>query len=123
MTAIRPSELSARLERGSPPFVLDIRPEAAYRSGAIDRSHNVPAYDSFRRGDPSPLENALDELPKDEEIVVVCKQGIVAKRATAFLTDSGFDAVTLAGGMGGWNGYRNGTIGYRVRSLLWRLLP
>lgn len=121
--SIHPSELEARFEAGSPPFVLDIRPAEAYRSDAIDGSHNVPAYGSLREGDTTPLEQARDELPEDEEIVVVCKQGFVAKRGTRFLNDEGYEAVTLAGGMGGWNGYQNGTVGYRLRSLLWRLLP
>lgn len=119
--AIRPSELEERIERGDSPFVLDIRPESAYRTGSIESSYNVPCYDALRSGDDSPLRNRLDELPREEEIVVVCKQGIVAKRATKLLTEEGFNAVTLAGGMGGWNGYRNGTIGYKLRSVLWRL--
>jgi rhodanese-related sulfurtransferase len=63
----------------------------------------------------------MDEIPADREVVVVCKMGIVAKRATAVLTDAGYRATRLAGGMHGWNGYQNETLGYRVRSLLWRL--
>ena len=123
MTAIRPDELDRELTDGSAPFVLDIRPREHYRRGSIDSSHNVPCYNDLRRGEESSLLDRLDEIPREERIVVVCKQGIVAKRATRLLTDAGYDAVTLAGGMGGWNGYRKGTVGYRLRSLLWRLLP
>jgi rhodanese-related sulfurtransferase len=67
---LRPSELEARFGRGEPLFVLDIRPAANYRTGGIDRRHNVPASDSFRRGDFSPLENVLAERPTDQEVVV-----------------------------------------------------
>lgn len=123
MGTIRPDALERRLKRGDRPFVLDIRPSAAYRAGAIEGSINVPVYDSLRRGDESALLGRLGDLPEDDEIVVVCKQGIVAKRATRLLNDEGYAATTLAGGMGGWNGYKHGSIGYRLRSLLWRLTP
>jgi rhodanese-related sulfurtransferase len=123
MSSIRPAELDARLDSpsGDDPFVLDIRPESAFESGAIDRSHNVPVYDDLRRGDESALRERLGEVPTGREVVVVCKRGIVARRATSVLDDEGYDASTLLGGMSGWTGYRNGSLGYRLRSLVWRL--
>ncbi len=63
----------------------------------------------------------LDEVSRDCQVVTVCKMGVVAKQATRILDDEGYDATTLAGGMSGWRGYQNGTVGYRIRSLLWRL--
>lgn len=123
MTSIRPAELDERLESqsGDQPFLLDIRPESAFRATAIENSHNVPVYDELRRGDESALRERLDELPTGEEVVVVCKMGVVAKRATGLLVEEGYDAATLRGGMSGWEGYQNGSLGYRIRSLLWRL--
>lgn len=47
--------------------------------------------------------------------------GVVAKRATTLLTDEGYDAATLAGGMSGWTGYQNDSFGYKLRSFLWKL--
>ena len=121
MSGIRPDELDARLGSadGDAPFVLDIRPRTAYRRGAIDGSDNVPVYDELRGGDDAALRERLDEVPRDREVVVVCKMGVVARRATRLLVDEGYDANTLLGGMSGWTGYRNGTLGYRLRSLLW----
>lgn len=123
MSAIRPSELAERLESKSRdrPFVLDIRPEPSYRSDAIDGSHNLPVYDELRRGEESALLDRLDEVPTDRDVVVVCKMGIVAKKATGLLADEGYDATTLLGGMSGWNGYHDGSLLYRTRSLIWRL--
>lgn len=121
MSSIRPEQLDARLESGDAPFLLDIRPESDFRTNAIENSHNVPVYNELRRGNESVLRNRLDEIPSDEEIVVVCKMGIVAKRATALLVGEGYDAATLAGGMSGWVGYQNGSLGYKLRSLLWNL--
>jgi len=121
MTRMLPSELDDRFSAGDRPFVLDIRPASNYESDAIDGSHNLPVYDELRSGDETPLRERLDEVPADQDVVVVCKMGIVARRATSVLDEAGYDAATLAGGMSGWNGYRNGTLGYKIRSLVWRL--
>jgi rhodanese-related sulfurtransferase len=44
----------------------------------------------------------LDELPKDREIVVVCRSGNRSGVATALLERAGFDAINLEGGMIAW---------------------
>jgi rhodanese-related sulfurtransferase len=123
MSTIRPDELDERLDSTSAPdpFLLDIRPEPAFEGGAIDRSHNVPVYDDLRGGDESTLRDRLGDVPTDRDVVVVCKMGIVAKRATTVLADEGYDAATLRGGMSGWRGYRKGSLFYKLRSLRWRL--
>jgi len=123
MSTIRPDDLDERLESRShdEPFLLDIRPESAFASGAIAESHNIPAYDDLRGGEASTLRARLDEIPRGSDVVVVCKMGIVAKRATSILADEGYDAATLLGGMSGWRGYQSGSLGYRIRSLLWTL--
>jgi len=121
MSRIRPDELAER-DADSQPFVLDIRPREAYRNGHIDGSHNLPVYDDLRSGDERALREGLDEIPCDRPVVTVCKAGLVAKRATRLLAAEGYDAATLAGGMSGWRGYRNGSLGYRLRSLLWRFV-
>ncbi len=121
MSRIRPEELDERLGSGEGPFVLDIRPEAAFREGAIENSHNVPVYGDLRRGNESALRDRLGEIPAGSEVVVVCKMGVVAKRATSVLAEEGYDASTLTGGMSAWKGYRRGSLGYKLRSLLWTL--
>jgi rhodanese-related sulfurtransferase len=123
MSSIRPRELDDRFgsPSGEEPFLLDIRPESAFESGAIDGSYNVPVYNDLRRGDESVLRERLGEVPTDREVVVVCKMGVVAKKATSILRDEGYDASTLLGGMSGWTGYQNGSLGYKLRSLVWRL--
>ncbi|MEF8780490.1 MAG: rhodanese-like domain-containing protein [Haloferacaceae archaeon] len=121
MGQIRPSELDERLSAGEEPFLLDIRPEESFRDGSIDGARNVAVYRDLQRGRESALRDRLGEIPRDREVVVVCKAGIVAKKATAILEEEGYDAATLLGGMSGWNGYHEGTIGYRLRSLLWRV--
>lgn len=119
MSKIRPDELDPRLDSDGL-FLLDIRPTDAYHSGHIDGSHNVPVYDDVRSGDADALRRYFDEIPRDREVVVVCKMGVVAKRATSILSSDGYDAATLLGGMSGWRGYQRGSLGYRLRSLLWK---
>ena len=121
MSTIRPDDLHERLEGGDDPFLLDIRPESAFEGGAIEGSYNVPVYDDLRGGDESTLRERLDEVPRGRDVVVICKMGIVAKRATRVLGEEGYDAATLRGGMSGWRGYQNGSLSYKIRSLLWRL--
>jgi rhodanese-related sulfurtransferase len=121
MSKIRPDELAERGE-DSHPFVLDIRPREDYRNGHIDGSHNLPVYDDLRSGDEQALRDGLGEIPRDRSVVTVCKMGFVAKRATRLLEAEGYEAATLAGGMSGWRGYQNGSLSYRLRSLLWRFL-
>ncbi|TKX76073.1 rhodanese-like domain-containing protein [Halorubrum sp. GN11_10-6_MGM] len=121
MSRIRPDELDERLGTDDEPFLLDIRPESDYERDAIGASRNLPVYDDLRSGDDDALRRRLDEVPDDREVVTVCKLGIVAKRATRVLDEAGYEASTLAGGMSGWNGYERNSLGYRVRSLWWRL--
>jgi rhodanese-related sulfurtransferase len=123
MSTIRPPELDDRLSSGDEPFVLDVRPADDYRRDHIDGSYNAPVYEELRGGDVDALRDHLSDVPRDREVVTVCKAGVVARRATSVLEEEGYEATTLAGGMRGWTGYRNGSLGYRVMSLLWRLRP
>jgi len=121
MSTIRPTELDARLDDEDAPFVLDIRPEAHYERDAIDGSYNLPVYSDLQAGNEESLRGRLDEIPREREVVVVCKMGIVAKQATKTLNEEGYTAATLLGGINGWAGYQNNTIVYKLRSMLWKL--
>ena len=121
MSRILPDELADRIGTDDEPLLLDIRPESDHEDDAIAGSRNVPVYGDLRTGDESALRSRLGAVPDDREVVTVCKMGIVAKRATRVLDDAGYDASTLAGGMSGWRGYERGSLGYRIRSLWWRL--
>ena len=121
MSTVRPAAVDERLESGDDPFVLDIRPTASYQRAAIDGSYNIPVYSDLQRGNDDAFRDQLGEIPQDRDVVVVCKMGVVAKRATGILREEGYEAATLLGGMSGWSGYQNGSISYKLRSLLWTL--
>jgi len=78
-------------------------------------------YVDLQRGNDAALRDQLGEIPRDRDVIVVCKMGIVAKRATGLLREEGYDAATLRGGMSGWSGYQNDSLSYKLRSLLWKL--
>jgi rhodanese-related sulfurtransferase len=44
----------------------------------------------------------LDELPRDREIVVICRTGNRSERVTQYLVAQGFDAYNVFGGMSAW---------------------
>jgi rhodanese-related sulfurtransferase len=48
------------------------------------------------------LAGRVEELPRDQRIVAVCRSGARSGRATEFLGAQGFDVVNLAGGMKAW---------------------
>ncbi len=102
-TNYAPSEVARRVEEDTEDlFVLDVRNEDDYEEWQIPESHNLPVYDELLENDYSTLEDHLDELPKDEEIAVVCVAGVTSARAAEFLREHGFDARSIDGGMNGW---------------------
>jgi glyoxylase-like metal-dependent hydrolase (beta-lactamase superfamily II) len=96
-----PNELADRHEDGGL-FVLDVRREEDYEEWHVEGSHNLPIYDQLLEEDFSGLEESLDELPEDEEIVVVCVAGVTSARTAGFLRERGYDATSVAEGMNGW---------------------
>ncbi len=102
---IMPWDLSARLARGDPPLVLDVREPQEFAVLRIADSLNVP------RG---VLEQACEwdfdvTVPRlagarDEEIVVLCRSGTRSLLAADVMQAMGFGAVvSLATGLRGWN--------------------
>ncbi len=117
MDTIRPEELAERVEAGEDIFVLDVRPESEFEAYHIAESYNAPVYHELE-ADGEALEPFLDDLPRESLIVTVCRVGACARDATTALTDRGFEAVTLKGGIRNWKGYDQGTLGYRIKTLL-----
>lgn len=120
MSGLGPAALDARREDGDV-FLLDIRPADEYRDGHIDGSHNLPVYHELREGSTEGLDGGVGSLPEDGEVVVVCRAGIVARRATRHLNEHGHEAVTLTGGYAAWRQYESNSLLYRAASRLYRL--
>jgi glyoxylase-like metal-dependent hydrolase (beta-lactamase superfamily II)/rhodanese-related sulfurtransferase len=87
-------ELADRLGTARPPVVVDVRTPAERKGGAIPRSTHLPLQQ---------LERRMSELPRAEDLVMVCASGFRSCIAASILERDGFGAVAdLAGGMAAW---------------------
>jgi len=92
-----PAEISveqARQKYDSGVFVLDVREQSEWNAGHIPNATLVPLGE---------LQQRAAELPKDKEIVVVCRSGNRSATGRDILLKAGFASVTsMAGGMNQW---------------------
>lgn len=102
MSEITPDTVSERLEGDSSDLlILDIRPQQGFEEWHIPGSEHIEVYDELK-DDPLSAVEALEQLPRDSEIVTVCRVGKVSAIATDVLKEMGYEAATLVDGMEGW---------------------
>lgn len=89
------------LEGQRPVTVLDIRSDEDYAQWSIPGSVHVNAYEALRAGRLGPLADA--HVPVDRPIVTICNVGRMSQTAAQLLTDRGFDARSMTGGMKAWS--------------------
>jgi len=92
---ITPAVLAAWRARGVPHVVLDVREPWEVALAALDSSLAVPMLE---------VPAALDRLPRDVPLVVLCHHGARSFRVTTWLRGQGFaNATNLAGGIHAWS--------------------
>jgi rhodanese-related sulfurtransferase len=74
-------------------YLLDVREADEWQAGHAAQAAFVPM---------STLIARLDEVPKDTDVVVVCKSGSRSAQVTAYLNQHGWNARNLDGGMHAW---------------------
>ena len=80
--------------RESGAFVLDVRELSEWEVAHIPDATLIPL---------GQLETRLSEVPKDQEVVIVCRSGNRSAQARDILLNAGFTNVTsMAGGMNQW---------------------
>lgn len=100
--ALQPGEISvdqAFKKYQSGVFFLDVRQPEEWEEYHAPNSTLIPLGE---------LPNRLSELPRDQEIVVVCRSGNRSQQGRDILLNNGFNQVTsMAGGLKTWrdNGY------------------
>jgi len=99
--SISANKLQEWLDKGSPVFVLDVRPEDQRQEWQIPGSHYINAYKRLNQGDISVLDEI--DIPKDAKVVTVCAAGRTSQLASEALRQKGFDALSLEGGMKAWS--------------------
>ena len=93
---LTPAELAERLAATKPPLVLDVRTTGEWDDGHLSDALLVPL---------SRLPKSIDRLPRDQDIVCICKSGYRSSIAASILERAGFEAILdLAGGMDAWEG-------------------
>ena len=95
------ADAKARIADKQPPFILDVRQPDEFQAGHIAGAKLIPLGD---------LQKHMNELPKDTEILCVCRSGMRSSSAVSQLTRAGFNAINLRGGMMGWQ-----SAGYPVK--------
>lgn len=92
-----PREISveeAVAKRDAGAFILDVRRPEEWNDFHVPDSTLIPLAE---------LSGRVNELPKDQEIVVVCRSGNRSAQARDLLLDAGFTQVTsMAGGLTQW---------------------
>lgn len=71
-------------------FLLDVREPIELVVESVPNAVNIPL---------TQLRTRLEELPRDQEVLVICRSGQRAYYATRILLQNGFKARTIAGGM------------------------
>jgi rhodanese-related sulfurtransferase len=88
-----PGEVQEKLNNGKRPFLLDVREKQEMREGYISGAKLIPL---------GQLGNRMKELPKNREIVCVCRSGNRSKSAAKKLIAAGYSASNMKGGMLAW---------------------
>lgn len=74
-------------------MLLDVREQGEWDAGHIAEAVHIPMGELGAR---------RDELPTDRVIVCVCRSGQRSAMVTSALTDAGYQAENLDGGMYAW---------------------
>src|SRR3954469_17313761 len=86
--SVQPSEVSEEA------YLLDVREDDEWAAGHIEGATHIPM---------SALLPRIDEVPKERDVVVVCKVGARSAQVTAYLRQHGWQNVrNLDGGVVAW---------------------
>lgn len=87
-------DLSERIEKGKELKILDVREPVEWQICNIENSWHIPMNE---------IPSRMYEIPKDNEIVVLCHHGIRSAMVVNFLKQNGFEQVhNLVGGIHAW---------------------
>ncbi|WP_438431257.1 rhodanese-like domain-containing protein [Gorillibacterium sp. sgz500922] len=92
--AIEPAAVQRRLEQ-EPLFLVDVREPDEWEEGHIEGATHIPLGELAQR---------LGELPRDRELIMVCRSGSRSGLACEYMESLGYDVVNMTGGMTAWPG-------------------
>jgi rhodanese-related sulfurtransferase len=88
-------EVREMIEKGEQLNLIDVREADEVAEGIIPGAIHIPLGDVVTR---------VTELDKSKEYIIICRSGGRSGRATEYLTDLGYDAANMVGGMLEWEG-------------------
>lgn len=94
-------DVHERLKNDTPTFLLDVREPEEVALAALSGAAHIPM---------SEVGGRLDELPQEREIIVFCHHGMRSQAVAAYLAQSGFQAVSMRGGIDAWSAQIDGSV-------------
>jgi rhodanese-related sulfurtransferase len=96
LVSITSADLERRLSAGEQLLVVDVREPMEFKQGHVKGARLVPL-GTLGKGDHG--------LPKEKQIVLVCRSGNRSAQAFQILKKQGYtNLLNLTGGMSGWSG-------------------
>lgn len=91
------NQICLRMQKGNPPFLMDVRSDSAFRHVSMDAKMNAMGILKGTVNIPlSDIQNRRANIPKDgQEIIITDMFGNDAAVAAALLTKNGFDKVSI----------------------------
>jgi rhodanese-related sulfurtransferase len=94
MAEITPQALKARLDKPGAPLLLDVRQDWETKLCRLPNAVHIPIEE---------IEMRVEELNREDDIVVYCHQGVRSAAVAEFLRSLGFKSVqNLSGGLDLW---------------------
>jgi rhodanese-related sulfurtransferase len=91
---IDPLEVREMMEKGTKFFLLDCREPWEYQTARIEGATLIPLRD---------IPQKLDDIPKDQPVVVYCHSGVRSFNAASWLKQQGVNALSMTGGIDQWS--------------------
>ncbi len=92
---IEPKKVEEKLVNSERVSIIDVRKDEEVARGMIPGASHIPLDEISER---------YNEIPKDEEHVMVCRSGGRSGKAAQFLQEKGFNVINMSGGMLAWKG-------------------
>jgi len=93
ISSITTYELLPLLDTEDCPYLLDVRDVDEVADWQIPGVHNIPL---------DTLEKRIEDVPRDEHVVMICAKGTRARQGAEILARHGLASGVLEGGMGAW---------------------
>lgn len=90
--AVDPVDAKAMMDRGT--ILIDVREISEWNAGHAPGAVHIPL---------ASLGGNLNRIPRDEDVLVCCRSGNRSSSAVAMLTEKGFYAINVTGGMSQWD--------------------